>query len=140
MPKHPINVVLGFDFGMKKIGVAVGQTVTSTSSALIILSAQDGVPRWSDIQALIDEWSPDAFIVGLPLDTNGSFQSITYAAQKFGRKIQSRFKRPIYFVDERYTSQVARMNDKQLGQVDAESARLILQSWFADSNTLPKTS
>lgn len=131
--KH--NTVLGFDFGMKKIGVAVGQTITQTANPLTILSAKEGVPDWDKISALIKEWNADGLIVGLPLNMDGSEQSITYAAKRFANKLKNHFDLPVYFSDERLTSMEALKwsgNDikKNKKNLDSLAAKLILESWL----------
>ncbi|MGY3925597.1 Holliday junction resolvase RuvX [Aeromonas simiae] len=130
--------LMGFDYGTKSIGVAVGQELTGSASPLGSLKANDGIPNWDEIEKLIKEWQPDLLIVGLPLDMDGTEQEITVRARKFGNRLHGRFGKPVEFKDERLTTTDARARlferggyralDK--GSVDAVSAQLILESWF----------
>ena len=134
----PSQTVLGFDFGMKRIGVAVGQTVTRTANPLLILSAHQGEPDWNEIEKLIHHWKPMALIVGRPLNMDGSTQSITDAAEHFANQLKSRYGLPVYEVDERLSSVEARSNMFEQGgyralhkkRVDSVAAQIILQDWL----------
>ncbi len=138
-PKQlPDGIILGFDFGMKRIGVAVGQTVTKTASAYGMLKAEQGVPDWQKVQRIIDEWKPIALVIGLPFNMDGSNQAITEKAQAFGDALESRFKLPVYGVDERLTTIEARdrifekagYKGLQKASVDAMAAKIILEAWL----------
>lgn len=131
------RVILGFDFGLSKIGLAVGQMITQTARPLTILKANRGVPVWQEIQKIIDEWGVDALVVGLPLNMDGSTQSITHKAQHFGEILKMQFQLPVYFVDERLTTVAARdeMHTHVKGRArfanpDSVSAKLIVESWM----------
>lgn len=138
MPDSPDHqVVLGFDFGLKKIGVAVGQRITQTATPLSILKAQNGTPNWESIKALISEWAVDALIVGLPLNMDGTEQMITKRAKAFGNQLHKRFQLPVYFVDERLTTVAAKdfmhthiTSKERFGPADSFSAKLIVESWL----------
>ena len=80
------RTLLGFDYGLKNIGVAVGQDLTQTANPLTVIKARDGIPNWDDIEALITEWQPKLLIVGLPLNMDGTEQQMTTAARKFGNR------------------------------------------------------
>ena len=130
--------ILGFDFGLSKIGLAVGQMITQSANPLIILKANRGVPDWHAIQKIIDEWGVDALVVGLPLNMNGTEQPITHKARAFGEALKKQFELPVYFSDERLTTIAARdeMHTHVKGQarfanVDSVSAKLIVESWMA---------
>ena len=133
--------LLAFDFGMRKIGVAVGQSVTKTAEPLTPLKAQDGIPEWDQIDALIKEWQVAALVVGLPLNMDGSEQHIMFAAQKFARRLEHKFKLPVFLNDERLTTKEAQRilverNDRKTS-VDSFAAVLILESWMREhSNEL----
>lgn len=136
MPSH--DVVLGFDFGTKKIGVAVGQSITQTARPIAILKAKNGVPDWQKINTLITEWGVSAFIVGLPLNMDGTEQPITKLAKKFGQTLKTRFDLPVFFTDERLTTVAARdhmhstvKGQDRFGPVDGVSAQLIVESWLS---------
>lgn len=132
------RTLLGFDFGMKSIGVAVGQEVTGTASPLPALKAQDGIPDWQQIQHIIDQWQPHMAIVGLPLNMDGTEQHVTHAARKFANRIHTKFKLPIDTCDERLTTADAKARLFELGgykkldkgKVDSVSACLIVESWI----------
>lgn len=132
--------LLGFDFGKKKIGVAYGQTITNTAKALCNLPATKGVPHWEEVQKLIDTWRPDALIVGLPLNMDGTEQPISEAARQFKESLQSQFQLPTFMQDERLTTVEARALVFEQGgykalqeeNIDAIAAVLILESWMRD--------
>jgi len=130
--------VIGFDFGKKYIGVAVGQEITGTATALGSVKAKDGIPHWEDIEKYINEWQPDYIVVGLPLNMDGSEQQLTKDARKFGNRVFGRFGIEVKFNDERLTTASAKENlfarggyrNLKKDNVDAESARLIIESYF----------
>lgn len=130
----PEGTFLSFDFGTKKIGCAVGQSVTHTASPLSRLATQQGTPPWEKIQRLIQEWEPDGLVVGLPLQPDGSHSLTSRSAHKFGRALQERFGLPVYFVEERLTTVAARERLAELPyaqrNVDSMAAAIILESWF----------
>ena len=129
---------LGFDYGLKNIGVAVGQELTNTASPLTVIKARNGIPNWDDIQKLLDEWQPQLLIVGLPLNMDGSEQVMTKAARKFGNRLNGRFQIAVEWQDERLSTYEAldqlgihsKLDAKHRDDVDRISAQLILQSWL----------
>lgn len=140
---HPSITVMAFDFGTQKIGVAVGQSLTLTASPLAEIRARQGQPDWDQVAKLIEEWQPDAFVVGVPLNMDGSEFDLTLRARKFGQRLHGRFGKPWHEMDERLTSfeareksqiqhkqKTSRSSKTQL--VDSVAASLILQSWFAE--------
>ncbi len=141
------STVLGFDFGMKHIGVAVGQSVTHSATPLKTVSAFDGIPDWNAIQSLIDEWRPTALIVGLPLTMDGSEQAISFAARRFMNRLKEHFRLPVFEVDERLSSwaakdemgtSVARTAKKRRSardKVHAVAAALLIEQWYGQSQT-----
>jgi len=139
--KHKPSTLLGFDFGMKSIGVAIGQTVTKSAKPLTALKAKEGEPNWKLFAQLIEEWHPDALVVGVPYNMDGSDQPITFAAKSFAHDLKVRFNLPVYLVDERLTTVEARAKlfDKkgyramQKSAVDAKAAQLILESWMVQN-------
>lgn len=129
------RLLLGFDFGMRQIGVAVGQPVTRQARGLCILKAQDSIPDWTQIQSLLDEWNPDALIVGLPLNMDGTPSEMSRLAEKFARRLHGRFNLPCHMQDERLTSFEAKQyrtpqQARQKELVDATAAALLLESWL----------
>lgn len=132
------RTILGFDFGMKNIGIAVGQELTHTANPLTAIKARDGIPDWEHIRKLLDEWKPQLLIVGLPLNMDGTEQDMTAAARRFGNRLHGRFNIPVEWQDERLTTYEAldqmgirsKMDTRQRSDVDQLSAQLILQSWL----------
>ncbi|QYJ83521.1 Holliday junction resolvase RuvX [Shewanella aegiceratis] len=130
--------VLGFDFGTKSIGVAIGQQITGSATPLASLKANDGIPRWEEIEALINEWKPDLIVVGLPLNMDGTEQEMTQRARKFANRISGRFGVKTATQDERLTTADAKARLFEMGgykalskgQVDSMSAVLIIESYF----------
>ena len=95
---------LGFDFGTKSIGVAVGQRITATARPLPALKAQDGKPDWNIIEKLLKEWQPEAVIVGLPLNMDGTEQPLTARARNFANKIHNRYNEANHLHEERLST------------------------------------
>jgi putative Holliday junction resolvase len=138
-----LRLLLGFDYGTKQIGVAVGQAITGQARELCTLKAQNGVPDWDKVQALITEWKPDAIVVGLPLNMDGTPSEMSARAEKFSRKLNGRFNIPVYTHDERLTTFEAKGERMARGgqrgsyrdnPVDAIAAALLLQGWL-EANT-----
>ena len=129
---------LAFDFGTQRIGVAFGQSVTGTASAVTVLKAQDGQPRWNELGQLIEQWKPDVFLVGLPYNIDGSVSELLGRAEKFARRLQARFEKPCYGMDERLSSREAierlvESNTTMAGKktaIDHIAAQIILENWF----------
>lgn len=132
------RTILGFDFGMKNIGIAVGQELTRTANPLTAIKARDGIPDWDQIAKLLSEWQPALLIVGLPLNMDGTEQEMTAAARRFGNRLHGRFQLPVEWQDERLSTYEAldhlgirsKMDSRQRRDVDQLSAQLILQSWL----------
>ncbi|WP_195918379.1 Holliday junction resolvase RuvX [Erwinia sorbitola] len=130
--------MLSFDYGTKSIGVAIGQQLTGTARPLTALKAQDGVPDWNKIEALLKEWEPDRVVVGLPLNMDGTEQPLTVRARKFANRLHGRFGVQIELHDERLSTVEARaelferggFRALSKGSVDSLSAVIILESWF----------
>ena len=130
--------ILGFDFGMKSIGVAVGQEITGTASPLNALKARDGIPDWDLLAKVFDEWAPDLAVVGLPLNMDGSNQHVTFAAKKFANRLAERYKVKVETYDERLTTVDAKAQLFEMGgfkklekqKIDSASACLIVESWM----------
>lgn len=130
------QIYLGFDFGLKRIGVAVGQGVTKTATTLNILHAINGAPNWKEVDQLINDWKPKALIVGIPIGPQGE-QPITFAARKFATQLE-RYDIPIHTIDELLTTKEARQRLFDMGgfqalkksEIDSFAAKLILESWM----------
>ena len=121
-------IIMGFDFGTTKIGVAVGQSVTRTATALTTVKARQGKPDWPVIDQLVAEWKPALFVVGLPLNMDDSESEMSAAAEKFARRLNGRYQLETIMVDERLSTFEARGNST--GDIDAEAARVILESYL----------
>lgn len=138
------KILIAFDFGMKRIGVAIGQTVTETARPLDTIQAKEGVPNWRAIEKLIKKWLPDALVVGIPLNMDGTDQPISQNARQFAEMLRKRYQISVQEVDERLTTKDARerlfaqggYKALQDGQVDRVAAQLILQNWFAENTKL----
>lgn len=132
------QTVLGFDYGTKSIGIAIGQQLTASARPLMSIKAVDGIPKWEEIEAIITEWKPDLIVVGLPLNMDGTEQEITLRAKKFGNRLNGRFGVKVVNQDERLTTADAKARLFEMGgykaltkgQVDAMSAVLIIESYF----------
>lgn len=132
-PRRPpvLQTLLGFDFGRQRIGVATGQTITGTATALATLESRDGQPDWQSISGLVDTWQPDALVVGLPLHADGSDSAMTTAARRFMRQLEGRYHLPVFGMDECLSSHTAAgTDDAQHSGMDAAAARIILQDWL----------
>jgi putative Holliday junction resolvase len=133
---------LCFDFGLKRFGVAVGTNLLKTASELKPISAKDGIPDWNIIETLVDTWKPKGFVVGLPLNMDGTQSDMSLRATKFGKRLKGRFNKPVEMMDERLSSFEAKAYVKEKTNryvdfgdhsVDGAAACLILESWFASA-------
>ena len=106
-PPALAGIVLGFDFGTRKLGVALGNTITGTAQALATVHEEANAPRFAAIARLIEQWAPVALVVGLPVHADGTPHDTTRLAQRFARALRTRFALPVAEVDERYTTQIA---------------------------------
>ena len=135
------RTVLAFDFGLRQIGVAVGNCLLGTSEALQVLRAKDGIPNWDELEALLEDWQPDLLLVGDPLNMDGSASELGDRAAKFGRRLHGRFGLQVIQVDERLTSFEAKQQlaaeghsgDYKAKPADSVAAELILQSWLREN-------
>lgn len=131
---------LGFDFGLKRIGVAVGQSITMSATPLSIIQVR-GMTHWKAIIKLIETWKPSALIVGIPINMDGSEQLITKHARRFAKQLSDQFHLPVYQIDERLTTKAAREKIYELGgykalqktAIDSVAAELILESWMREN-------
>lgn len=130
---------LGFDFGTRRIGVAVGQTVTATATPLGTLATAGRRPDWERIGALIRDWRPEGLVVGLPFNMDDTEAEVAPRARRFARQLEGRFRLPVHLVDERLTSLEAQRrlaaHGRRGGDVDAEAAKLILETWLSERDT-----
>jgi putative Holliday junction resolvase len=136
----PRGHILSFDFGLRRIGVAVGQTATDTASSLETVS-HGRQPDWVAIDRLVKEWKPSTLLVGLPLGPEGEETNMSKAARRFGAALQKRFSLELAYANERLSSRAARdrfvelrasggLRRKGVSQLDAMAAQIILENWL----------
>lgn len=134
------KTVLGFDYGTSKIGVATGNQLIKTTQPLDTVSVRSGIPDWSKIDLLMQQWLPDKLVVGLPLHADGSKSKLSSAATDFGNQLQQRYNQKIILIDERYTSESANQyltqinasKKQRIAMRDQLAACAILQSYLED--------
>jgi putative holliday junction resolvase len=144
MPESPRpKIVLAFDFGLRRIGVACGDTVTRSASAVQAVPAGPAGPRWELIGSVLRDWQPDMAVVGLPYNVDGSDSDMTAAARSFAAELARRYALEVAMVDERYSSLEAEARLKSAREsglrrrvaksdVDAAAACVILERWFTE--------
>jgi len=120
------GVVLAFDVGTRRTGVAIANAVTRTARSLGSFDSTTQAARWAAVQALLDEWQPAALVVGVPRHPDGTPHVMTDRCQRFARQLEGRYRLPVARVDERYSSAAAADAD----DVDAGAAAVILQQWL----------
>ncbi|MYN28066.1 Holliday junction resolvase RuvX [Duganella dendranthematis] len=123
-----IDTIFAFDFGVKRIGVAMGNTMLRQAEPLKVISAIDNAKRFADIQKLLDEWKPALLVVGLPMHPDGNEHEMTARARRFANQLHGRFSLPVELVDERYSSAV--ISAKRGEVIDDRAAAIILQQYF----------
>ncbi|MFK5985165.1 MAG: Holliday junction resolvase RuvX [Pseudomonadota bacterium] len=151
------DIIIGLDYSRRKIGVATGQTLTNTASALTtVMNLEAGKINWGKLDEIISQWHPVALVVGLPLDMDGSEQATTKAARQFGKQLEKRYSQTIHFMDERLSSREAshilgyegitsprrnsrpgkkvKKNKRTGNDIDSVAAQLILQSWLNEQS------
>ena len=137
-----MQTLFGIDFGTRKIGVAVGQTLTRTAMGIGVIAVRERIPDWDALDKLVQQWKPGAFVVGMPYNMDGSDSDMTARARHFARTLTERYAKPCHEVDERLSTRAARdisrdnaellgkkYNDK--AKVDAIVAQLLLESWLS---------
>ena len=135
------HTVLGFDFGIRRIGVAVGEMMLGSARPLTTISAEANDARFAAIGKLVEEWRPAALVVGLPLSLDGEASDMTERCKRFARQLEGRYRLPVALLDERLTSVAAEEQLRQRGlgwqrrkeTLDAEAAAVLLQA-FLDSH------
>ena len=135
----PITV-MAFDYGTRRVGVAIGNSVSKSGQALKMIAAQNSDAMFGEIEDLLKEWQPDRLIVGVPVYPDGTEHEMTAKARRFGNQLNGRFQLPIEWVDERYTSVVLEDDPRMQDNLDAHSAALILEQYFAESALSSKDS
>ena len=143
----PGGYILGFDFGLRRIGVAVGQFTTLSASSLETVG-HGKTPDWAVIDRLVSEWKPALLLVGLPLGKNGDETDMSRAARKFGARLHDRYSLEVSFADERLSSRAAEsrfaelraqgsLKKKHARQLDAMAAQIILENWIQSTPEFP---
>lgn len=138
------ETVLGFDYGTRRIGIAVGQRLSGSASGIAVISNQGNHPDWPAIERAIRDWAPSVLLVGLPLDLDGGEQPMSAAARGFARSLKSRFGLPVELHDERLTSieasqrfasarRTGQRRARHAARLDAVAAEVLIESWFAST-------
>lgn len=133
-----LGTVLAFDFGLKRIGVATGESSLKQANALTTITAESNEARFAAIARLVDEWRPVLLVVGLPLAPDGAEHAVTARCRRFANQLHGRFGLPVELADERFTSAAADAQlreaglgwQKRKGKIDALAAQIILQGYF----------
>ncbi len=136
---------MAFDYGLRQIGVAVGNALLGTTRPLPVLRAREGSPDWSSVSALIEEWKPELLVIGNPLNMDGSPSELSARADKFARRLHGRFGLPVELVDERLSSFEAKQISREQGHrgdynaepIDSLAAELILRTWLDEFSSGP---
>ena len=123
-----MSTVIAFDFGLKRIGVAVGNTVLRQATPLPVIEAARNENKFAAITRLLDEWQPSTLVVGLPLHADGAEHEMTVRCRRFANQLHGRYDIPAVLIDERYSSAV--LSQRRGEHIDSEAAALILQQYF----------
>jgi len=133
------ETLLAFDYGEKNIGVAVGQTLTGTANPLETIRVAGSSPDWDAISRMVKTWKPDALVVGLPLNMDGTEQKVTRRARRFSDQLSGRYRLPVHLVDERLTTREARDRLAAEGRAGSDdhpvAAQIILESWLNEQRS-----
>ena len=136
------GVIVAFDFGLKHIGMAIGQEITNTAQTFYSLKAESGEPNWDELDIIVRDWQPKLFVVGNPINMDGSDSDMKEKSDKFSNLIRQRYNIPVELMDERLSTREARerMKSDSGPFVDASadthqiSAQIILESWFREKS------
>ena len=138
MTNTNITTVLGIDYGLKRIGIATGQTITGSASPVTTLEQINGSPNWSEIEQLITQWKPQALIVGMPYYLDGTENDMTKIVEAFCLELEQRFALPVFKINEALTSyeaeEMLKINTKigkhNKHEIDKMAAAIIVQNWL----------
>lgn len=142
---QPAYTVLGFDYGQRRIGVAIGQTLTGHANALTTIDARNGEPNFRELDRIVTEWKPECFVVGLPTHLNGDESPLSRQARNFAELLEVRYRRPAVLWNEALSSEIARLDlarQREAGvrsrrlrrdDLDAHAACIILNGWLGES-------
>jgi len=126
------GIVLGFDFGTRRIGIALGNGITRSARPLTIVE-RNAPERWRELAALIEHWQPQQLVVGVARHPDGTAHQMTDRCERFARQLEGRFHLPVARVDERYSSAVVPRQGERGGADDHQAAAVILQQWFDET-------
>ena len=129
---NPITIVLGFDYGTKRIGVAVGNSLTGSAQAMSVIHNTNSEQTLQKIKELIHEWQPNCLVVGLPMHPDGAEHGMTKRSRSFGQELTKQFGKPVHFVDERYSSVLLEQDPQYQGGLDSHAAGLLLEQFFRE--------
>ena len=129
---NPVTIVLGFDYGIKRIGVAVGNSLTGSAQALDVIQNINPDQTYQKIKELIHEWQPSCLVVGLPLHPDGAEHTMTKRSRSFGQQLAKQFCKPIHFIDERYSSVLLEQDSQYQGALDSHAAGLLIEQFFRE--------
>ena len=136
--KSNVETVLAFDFGLKQIGIAFGQTITNQSTGIKIIKAKNGIPNWDEINTIVEEWNPNTLIVGLPVNMDDSESDMSKLTGTFAKGLKDRIHKSVKLMDERLSSREAKNEVKEVfknfdaTKADHIAASFILQSYLND--------
>jgi putative Holliday junction resolvase len=132
------ETILAFDFGLRRTGVAVGNTLTASARPLAVIEAESNERRFAAIDRLIREWRPQRLVVGRPSHPDGTAHEMTTRCERFARQLAGRFGLPVVTVDERWSSVEARAARAGPGPDDAEAAAVILRQYLSATPEKPR--
>lgn len=131
------DFIIGIDFGQKKMGVSVGQCLTGQAKPLATLPVQAGTPSWDALDKLVDQWLPQAFVIGDPLHEDGTPSTLSQKVYRFKEKLQARYDKPVHLINEHLSSSFARVQVRENPKHHAKKkgwdglqAVVILESWL----------
>lgn len=143
------RTLLGFDYGSRRIGVAVGQELTGSANPLETIATHGRGPDWEAITRLVAAWQPAALVVGIPFNMDGTDQGMTRAARRFANQLRERFGLPVHTIDERLSSREARQRlaaategrrrVQEKEKIDQVAAQIILQTWLSEDRDTDKS-
>ena len=129
---NPITIVLGFDYGTKRIGVAVGNSLIGSAQVMSVIHNTNSEQTFQKIKELISEWQPNCLVVGLPVYPDGAEHAMTKRSRSFGQELTKQFGKPVHFVDERYSSVLLEQDTQYQGSIDSHAAGLLLEQFFRE--------
>ncbi|WP_114689252.1 Holliday junction resolvase RuvX [Polynucleobacter necessarius] len=135
LKSNVLMTVMAFDYGTRRVGIAVGNSVTKAGEALKTITAANSDALFRDIESLLADWHPNQLVVGRPTHPDGTPHEMTAKATRFGNQLHGRFQLPVAWVDERYTSAVLAGDARMRDNLDANSAALILEQYFSELET-----